>query len=92
MPEEESLAAPAVPGDTLLRRRLEGAMQQLPEGMRQVLILHDIEGYTHDEIGNMLGVTPGTSKSQLFKSRVKMRALLQGLKDASEDGAEAWNA
>lgn len=92
MPEEETLAAPTVPGDTLLRRRLEGAMQKLPEGMRQVLILHDIEGYTHDEIGDMLGVTPGTSKSQLFKSRVKMRALLQGLKESSDNEIEAWKA
>lgn len=92
MPAEETLAAPAVPGDTLLRRRLEGALQELPEGMRQVLILHDIEGYTHDEIGDMLGVTAGTSKSQLFKSRVKMRALLQGLKGSSDDGVEVWNA
>lgn len=92
MPEADTLAAPHVGGDSLLKRRLEGAMSELPEGMRQVLILHDIEGYTHDEIGNMLGVTPGTSKSQLFKARVKMRAQLQGLNDSSRDGAEAWNA
>lgn len=92
MPEADTLAAPQVGGDSLLKRRLEGAMSELPEGMRQVLILHDIEGYTHDEIGNMLGVTPGTSKSQLFKARVKMRAQLQGLNDSSRDGAEAWNA
>ncbi len=92
MPDAETLAAPTVPGDSLLRRRLETAMLKLPEGMRQVLILHDIEGYTHDEIGNLLGVTPGTSKSQLFKARVKMRALLQGLDASSNDGVEVWNA
>ncbi len=92
MPPPETLAAPMVSGDSLLRRRLESAMLNLPEGMRQVLILHDIEGYTHDEIGDMLGVTPGTSKSQLFKARVKMRALLEGLNESSGDGVEVWKA
>jgi RNA polymerase sigma-70 factor (ECF subfamily) len=63
-------------GDTLLQRRLERALDALPDGMRQVLILHDVEGYTHEEIGDALGVAPGTSKSQLFKARAKMRELL----------------
>ena len=44
--------------------------------MRHVLVLHDVEGYTHEEIGSMLGVTAGTSKSQLFKGRARMRELL----------------
>ena len=63
--------------------------------MRRVLILHDVEGYTHDEIGEVLGVTAGTSKSQLFKARAKMRELLRSLTDAppraGEQGARAWN-
>jgi predicted DNA-binding protein (UPF0251 family) len=46
--------------------------------MRQVLILHDVEGFTHQEIGDLLGVDPGTSKSQLFRARAKMRAHLKG--------------
>jgi RNA polymerase sigma-70 factor (ECF subfamily) len=75
--------------DSLLQRRLEGALDTLPEGMRQVLILHDVEGYTHEEIGDVLGVTSGTSKSQLFKARAKMRALLAGLTGSEEQGAEA---
>jgi RNA polymerase sigma-70 factor, ECF subfamily len=58
--------------------RLESAIAQLPEGMRRVLVLHDIEGYTHVEIGEMLGIAPGTCKSQLFKARARMRALLAG--------------
>lgn len=62
--------------DALLRMRLEKAMERLPEGMRRVLVLHDVEGYTHEEIGEMLGVAPGTCKSQLFKARAKMRQLL----------------
>ncbi len=60
----------------VLRIALERALQRLPAGMRQVLVLHDVEGYTHDEIGEALGITPGTSKSQLFKARAKMREML----------------
>jgi len=79
-------------GDTLLQRRLEGALDRLPEGMRRVLILHDVEGYTHEEIGDVLGVTAGTSKSQLFKARAKMREQLSALDGASsESGVEAWS-
>jgi RNA polymerase sigma-70 factor (ECF subfamily) len=78
--------------DSLLQRRLERALDGLPEGMRRVLILHDVEGYTHEEIGDVLGVTAGTSKSQLFKARAKMRAMLAGLDGAVQDnGAEAWS-
>lgn len=61
----------------LLRMRLASAMDRLPEGMRRVLVLHDVEGYTHEEIGDLLGVAPGTCKSQLFKARAKMRAMLR---------------
>ncbi len=66
---------------TALRLSLEQAMQQLPDGMRQVLVLHDVEGYTHEEIGTFLGVTPGTSKSQLFKARARMRKLLRSAQE-----------
>ena len=93
---EERLSedAPVGPGraDSLLQKRLERALDALPEGMREVLILHDVEGYTHEEIGDVLGVTSGTSKSQLFKARAKMRSLLAGLAGAAhEHGAEAWS-
>ncbi len=91
MPEEVPVA-PA-DGDTLLGTLLERAMDQLPEGMRQILILHDVEGYTHEEIGEFLGVTSGTSKSQLFKARAKMREILgPTLAWETEGGkeAEAW--
>lgn len=64
-------------GPTELRLTLERAMERLPDGMRQVLVLHDVEGFTHEEIGDMLGVAPGTSKSQLHKARAKMRAILR---------------
>ena len=79
-------------GDALLQRQLERALDELPEGMRRVLILHDVEGYTHEEIGDTLGVTSGTSKSQLFKARAKMRNMLTALDGASQEyGAEAWS-
>lgn len=79
-------------GDTLLQRRLERALDALPDGMRQVLILHDVEGYTHEEIGGALGVAPGTSKSQLFKARAKMRELLSPMDGTTQvTGVEAWS-
>jgi len=79
-------------GDALLQRQLERALDVLPHGMRRVLILHDVEGYTHEEIGDTLGVTSGTSKSQLFKARAKMRGMLSVLDGAAqENGAEAWS-
>ena len=92
-PAVEEAALPPVSGDALLKRRLEAALDQLPQGMRQVLILHDVEGYTHDDIGEVLGVTAGTSKSQLFKARAKMRELLRGVGESPqvEKGERAWN-
>jgi RNA polymerase sigma-70 factor, ECF subfamily len=90
-PAPEQIAAAPKRGDALLQKRLEDALDDLPEGMRRVLILHDVEGYTHEEIGDALGVTSGTSKSQLFKARAKMRELLATLSGAANEyGAEAW--
>jgi len=91
-PAPVDAAIPPAVGDSLLQRKLEGALDGLPEGMRRVLILHDVEGYTHEEIGDALGVTSGTSKSQLFKARAKMRVMLAGLDGAAQEhGAEAWS-
>jgi len=58
------------------RLDLESAIASLPAGYRAVLVLHDIEGYTHEEIGARLGITAGTSKGQLFKARRAVRARL----------------
>lgn len=76
-------------GDALLHRRLEWALDRLPDGMRRVLILHDVEGYTHEEIGEVLGVTPGTSKSQLFRARAKMREMLSAHASRLSEGVGA---
>ena len=54
----------------------EAAMQRLPPGMRQIFVLHDIEGYKHDEIAAMLGIAQGTSKSQLHRVRMALRKYL----------------
>ncbi len=72
----DTVSVGPAPGDALLARRLQAALDELPPGMRQVLVLHDVEGYTHREIGEALGVASGTSKSQLFKARARMRAIL----------------
>ncbi len=65
------------PDDSVLRITLERALDTLPYGMRQILVLHDVEGFTHEEIADMLGITTGTSKSQLFKARARMRRTLR---------------
>lgn len=59
------------------QRMLSRALDRLPPGYRQVLVLHDVEGRTHEEIGELLGVAAGTSKSQLHKARARMRELLE---------------
>ena len=55
---------------------LERAIEMLPVGYRTVLLLHDLEGCTHDDIGRRLGIAAGTSKSQLSCARKAVRALL----------------
>ena len=57
---------------------LERAIRALPDGYRTVLVLHDVEGYRHEEIASRLGISVGTSKSQLFHARRAMRAALTG--------------
>ena len=59
------------------RIALDNAIAQLPNGYRTVFVLHDVEGYEHEEIGRMLGCAVGTSKSQLHKARMKLRGLLK---------------
>jgi RNA polymerase sigma-70 factor (ECF subfamily) len=55
---------------------LARAIDELPDGYHRVLVLHDIEGYTHAEIGRALGIEPGTSKSQLHRARAWVRGRL----------------
>ena len=62
--------------DGHLSDKLKRAIAQLAEGYRSVFVLHDVEGYTHEEIGEMLGVTAGTSKAQLSRARARLRQSL----------------
>jgi RNA polymerase sigma-70 factor (ECF subfamily) len=55
----------------------EEALARLPEGAKQVFVLHDVEGYRHEEIARMLGIVPGTSKSQLHHARMALRRHLE---------------
>ncbi len=70
----EAVAAPSARlSEPDLKTRLHAEIDQLPEGYRMVFLLHDVEGYTHEEIGTMLGVQSGTSKAQLFRARARLR-------------------
>lgn len=74
---------PDIAPDPGERMDLERALGLLPPGFRTVLVLHDVEGFTHREIGSQLGITDGTSKSQLHGARKAMRRLLNaGLETA----------
>ncbi len=67
---------PAQATNMLDRIGLDNAIAQLSSGYREIFLLHDLEGYRHDEISKMLGISEGTSKSQLHKARNRMRALM----------------
>jgi RNA polymerase sigma-70 factor (ECF subfamily) len=56
---------------------LENAISKLPPGYRSVFVLHDVEGHEHGEVAKMLGISEGTSKSQLHKARLKLRGLIR---------------
>ncbi len=58
------------------RIALKNAITELPNGYRNVFVLHDVEGYEHEEVARMLNISVGTSKSQLHKARLKLRGLL----------------
>ncbi|MHB8054483.1 MAG: RNA polymerase sigma factor [Candidatus Aminicenantales bacterium] len=58
------------------RRPLDEGIALLPEKLREIFLLHDVQGFKHEEIARLLGLSVGTSKSQLFKARLRMRAYL----------------
>jgi RNA polymerase sigma-70 factor (ECF subfamily) len=59
-----------------LKTRLNAAIDALSEKYRTVFLMHDVEGFTHEEIGAALGIPPGTSKTRLFQGRAKLREAL----------------
>ena len=81
----ESLGRSDRNADPDLKVRLQKAIEGLPPGYRSVFLMHDLEGYTHEEIGQVLGIQSGTSKAQLFRARARLREVLA-------DFAGAWTA
>lgn len=79
--EEDSAVVDQDPDRPFLIATIETAASKLSPGARTVFLLHDVEGYTHEEIAERLGITSGGSKSQLFKARAKLRTLLAHLVD-----------
>jgi RNA polymerase sigma-70 factor (ECF subfamily) len=83
--EEETVSVDHAGDRAMLRSVIDAAAAQLSPGARTVFLMHDVEGYTHEEIATELGITAGGSKSQLFKARAKLRRLLAHLVDARGD-------
>ena len=77
--EASAVVLPAEPGDPHLRERLKQELERLPERLRVPVVLHDIEGFTHREIGEMLDIPQGTSKARLFEARARLREALAGV-------------
>lgn len=75
LPIDIELHEPEVEADHGLD--LERALESLPPGYREVLVLHDVEGLTHEEIARALNIVPGTSKSQLARARRALRQRLE---------------
>lgn len=76
--EDEVLeAAPARPSGSHEAMDIERAMRRIPDGARDVFVLHDVEGFRHEEIASMLSINIGTSKSQLHRARMLLRRHLE---------------
>ncbi len=70
------LHLPGRPGRSDTALDFEGAISRLPDGARAIFVLHDVEGYKHEEIAQRVGVTSGTSKAQLHRARLLLRRFL----------------
>jgi RNA polymerase sigma-70 factor, ECF subfamily len=80
--EDDSASVEPEAERAMLASTIEAAAAKLSPGARTVFLLHDVEGFTHEEIAVQLGITAGGSKSQLFKARARLRILLAHLIDA----------
>ena len=74
--EATGVSRPGRQAEPDLKRRLAVAIDGLPDGYRTVFVMHDVEGYTHEEIGAALGIETGTSKAQLSRARARLRETL----------------
>lgn len=69
-------ALPSRPERPDRRLQLDAALEHLPDGARQIFVLHDVEGYKHEEIASLLAISSGTSKAQLHRARMLLRKRL----------------
>jgi RNA polymerase sigma-70 factor (ECF subfamily) len=76
-PKKEPGAEDPVLAGSVDRLQLKKAVESLPPGYRTIFVLHDVEGYEHNEIADIVGCSIGNSKSQLHKARMKLRELLK---------------
>jgi RNA polymerase sigma-70 factor (ECF subfamily) len=77
--EASAVEARSEISDPYLREKLQLELERLPDRLRMPVVLHDIEGFTHREIGEMLNIPQGTSKARLFEARAKLREALAGV-------------
>jgi RNA polymerase sigma-70 factor (ECF subfamily) len=82
--QEDSASVEMDTHSSFIAASIEAAAAKLSPGARAVFVLHDVEGFTHEEIAQELGITSGGSKSQLFKARAKLRKLLAHLIDVPD--------
>jgi RNA polymerase sigma-70 factor (ECF subfamily) len=85
-------APPVAERDSALAARIEAALAQLPAGYRAILVLHDVEGLSHEECAAILECRIGTCKSQLHKARARMRDLLGAAFAGADRGADRTGA
>lgn len=76
------------PGEVLLREHLRRAIDGLADGYRTVFVMYELEGYTHQEIADTLGVAVATSKGQLFRARARLREALKHVAAEVREGRE----
>ena len=89
-PKKELGAPDAVLAGSVDRMELQRAVEALPPGYRSIFVLHDVEGYEHNEIASLVGCSIGNSKSQLHKARMKLRELLKTSR--AEKAIKPWGA
>ena len=89
-PKKELGALDAVLAGSVDRMELQRAVEALPPGYRSIFVLHDVEGYEHNEIASLVGCSIGNSKSQLHKARMKLRELLKTSR--AEKAIKPWGA
>jgi RNA polymerase sigma-70 factor (ECF subfamily) len=75
-PLDEGQPSPGTRVSVVAKLDLERAIARLPEGCRAAFLLHDVEGFEHREVAAILGISEGTSKSQVHKARMRLRAML----------------